>query len=437
MKQCTSCATTGTYSRLRVLPLLHCIAFFLFACLFAVESTKSLWAQSIQWETVASPAFDMTDPVLKMAVTKKGTLVAALQSGGVYASSDNGKSWQMLPVPSIFSFAYVLSAEGFDSTLYLGTTAGLWASSDEGQTWTSLYSGAAVNACWKTPAVLLVGTEAKGLLRSANDGKTWETLLPASSVEAIVATTDNVLFASVTYPADIASPDITSDSSGIYRSTDEGATWQKTTLQGKLLPTLTSSQSNVLLAGTQEMGGTGRVYRSTDGGEAWSTTPLQDIVTAFVPLPSGSVLASAANSGMYVSENNGQTWKSATSGLLDVRIMGAVLHPSGYIFAHDVFSRIYRSSQVLTSVHTTSAPSVRIVPSAGELTVVFTLHNQQHIRLVVCDVLGRRLPFAFDEVVPQGEHTRSFSSESLVAGVYFYRIETSAIPVAGMFVVDR
>lgn len=417
----------------------------LLLCFALMGSGIQLTAQSIKWEVVSSPSPDEGNPVLQMGVSSNGTLLAALQFGGVRASTDNGQSWQSLSLPNSAESAYVLDIITIGNTLYLCTTSGLWFSTDEGGTWTSpsgFSVGATVYSFWKTSAnVLLAGTSSQGMLRSTDGGKKWTTVLPGSTVYAIIEIADNGLFASVDYPVGLGSEDMINDSSGVYRSADGGATWEKTILQGKLIPTLIGLSNGVLVAGTQEVGGTGRVYRSADGGATWNTTPLQDIVSSFIPLPNGFVIASAFNSGIYLSENSGQTWTANNSGLFDFRIVGVVQHSSGYLFAHDVFGKVYRSTKAVTTVSTAPVKAIPIVrlsaSSSGEGRVLFTLYEQQHLRFTVYDVLGCDAHILVDEVLPAGEHLRHFSTGNLAAGVYLYRVETSALPVTGMFILGR
>lgn len=435
---------SGREQRTLSIMLLHCIVVVSFLCLLSVGNSVQLRAQSIKWEIVPSVSSSEGNPVMQMGVSNSGTLFASLQSNEMRTSTDNGQNWQSVELPIGLTSAYVLDIVAIGNTLYLCTTSGLWVSADDGATWapqSGLPLGTVVHSFWKTSSnTLLVGTSSQGILRSTDGGKQWTTLVAGATVQAITEIADNALFAAVDYPGDFESGEMTSDSSGVYSSTDDGATWQKTILQGKFVRTLTGLSNGVLVAGTQEIEGKGRVYRSADGGATWNTTPLQDIVSGFTPLSNGSVVASAFNSGIYFSEDGGQSWTVNNSGLLDSRIIGIVWHPSGYLFAHDVFGTVYKSPKAITSVPaaTEQTPLVRFFPSrTGEMIAVFALREQQHIRCAMYDAVGRNVHVLVDEFFPAGVHTRYFSTGSFVAGAYFYRVETSARPVTGTLVLGR
>lgn len=57
--------------------------------------------------------------------------------------------------------------------------------------------------------------------------------------------------------------------------------------------------------------------------------------------------------------------------------------------------------------------------------IIFHLHRQLHVTLVVYDILGRLVFVVLDAIVGAGEHTASFDATQLVSGVYFLRLITS------------
>ncbi|MGM0739866.1 MAG: T9SS type A sorting domain-containing protein, partial [Bacteroidota bacterium] len=54
--------------------------------------------------------------------------------------------------------------------------------------------------------------------------------------------------------------------------------------------------------------------------------------------------------------------------------------------------------------------------------IAFALPQQQHVRLEVYDLLGRRVALLVDEVRPAGAYTVDFDAAALTSGVYLYRI---------------
>ena len=58
-------------------------------------------------------------------------------------------------------------------------------------------------------------------------------------------------------------------------------------------------------------------------------------------------------------------------------------------------------------------------------TISFTLKDEDHISLVIYDVLGRRV-VVLDGVQAAGEHSIAFDATRLPSGMYFVLLETSA-----------
>ena len=189
------------------------------------------------------------------------------------------------------------------------------------------------------------GAVGGGVWRTDNAGRTWEPIFdsqPVASIGAIaVAPSDpNVLYVG-SGEADMRS-DI-SYGNGVYKSTDGGKTWAylglKDTRQiGRIL--VDPSDPNVVFVAAlghaygpnAERG----VFRSKDGGKTWAKVLFRDADTGAVDLafrPGGSRTILAAlwqtrrppwnayppsngpGSGLWRSEDGGDTWKQVTVGL--------------------------------------------------------------------------------------------------------------------------
>lgn len=174
------------------------------------------------------------------------------------------------------------------------------------------------------PNTLYVGTATGGLWRTTNLGSTWVSLtdhLPSLSVASVVVQQNNP---NIIY---ILTGDgdgglnwgyyVKERSSGVFKSTDGGATWKTTGLNWdrpdadrygyKLIQSPTNS--NLLIAATSN-----GIWRTTDGGANWVqelTGQYTDVV--FRPGNPDRVAAiSYASSTLRISSSGGDNWTSRT-----------------------------------------------------------------------------------------------------------------------------
>jgi photosystem II stability/assembly factor-like uncharacterized protein len=208
--------------------------------------------------------------------------------------------------------------------VFLGTDGdGLWCSLDAGQTWGACDNGLA-NARATTLAFLpvggdgtvLAGTDASGLYRSADGGRTWRWLdahLPRGAAATIYAVCSSPTF-------DQDHTIFLAAASGVWKSTDKGLSWQRTSGPAPAKTLAVSpgyATDGTLLAAEQ---------KSTDGGQTWVplnvTTPWTAV--AFSPkyttdqtIYSGEMLpASGRGDAVRVSTDGGEAWVVVDSSYL-------------------------------------------------------------------------------------------------------------------------
>jgi len=245
-----------------------------------------------------------------------GVYYAGAASGGVFKSSDGGVHWAPVfddqPVSSI---GFIAVAPSDPNVVWVGTGEpnirsnislgwGIWKSTDAGKTWTKMgleQTGriARIAVHPKNPDLVLVSAlghaygpqKERGLYRTTDGGKTWEQVLfvdeqtgandvefdPSNPRIAYATTWQLVIH---TWGRKSGGP-----GSGIWKSTDGGATWQRLTGSGlpekpigKVDLSVAPSNPNRVYALIETSDGVslpgmeaerGELWRSEDAGSTW------------------------------------------------------------------------------------------------------------------------------------------------------------------------
>ncbi len=372
---------------------------------------------------VGEVAFHPTNPHIAYAAT----------DGGIYRSADGGQIWQPavsgLPA-SGRALRLAISSSAPDGVLVAVEGQGVYRSWDAGQTWTLLVSGGyrGVQALAASPhyaedqtalltwadfgtgdgaqfgVVRLVGDHAETVLTefaprvafapdndgpgphldvllaagdwvraSYDNGTTWLAWTsPASGVGvAGLAVSphferDHTVFAA-TYESS------SNTATGLFKSTDRGQTWTRTTATIPLTITLTSlalspdydetdAAHRTLYAAGYSVGGydgPAPVYRSRDGAQTWESIgqglpppgKYEGVSLAVSPgHPADQTLLFANSQGVFRSTDAGQTWTHSDQGIGATWVSSlSVVSSTLFAAVHPVSDRDYQLTQILRS----------------------------------------------------------------------------------------
>ncbi|MBF6614938.1 MAG: hypothetical protein IVW55_17670 [Chloroflexi bacterium] len=183
-------------------------------------------------------------------------------------SSDGGATWRPvqhnLPGTDIHGFA--AATDGSNRLFAYVVGSGVLQSSDGGSAWQptggQMPPDVMSLATGGDPTSLYAVSMGSGMLRSTNTGKSWTPVqgdLASSNIYAVAVDpkTSSTLYAGV--------------EGGLYKSTDTGATWKKTTYPGDNAVALAISPTRPqLVLAVNAKSREGLVFRSEDGGATWS-----------------------------------------------------------------------------------------------------------------------------------------------------------------------
>lgn len=201
---------------------------------------------------------------------------------GAYYTKDGGREWEerMAGMKEVHIVVSIAINHKEPRVLYAGTTGGIYRSDDGAASWKKINTGlipdselmAAMALGVNTialdpvnPDIVYAGTT-KGLFRTGNKGEHWERIGEALSDPFVSSIVVHPTEPSLIY---IGGP------GGVWKSSDSGKTWHAmnqglTTLNVRALA-IAPKNSQMLYAGTNGSG----LYRSTDAGATWASVPLK------------------------------------------------------------------------------------------------------------------------------------------------------------------
>ena len=387
-------------------------------------------------------------------------------------SSDQGRTWESIQgYGSVTDISYNSSGDivaGFSFRRFqLGTHGGdIAISRDGGTTWglfteqggpwydTDLMTSKSVNnvVMLDDNSILFsvhesgdVGIDEGGLYR-ATVHNTIDTIRTDFFVQELSRTPDGNVIAAV----GIMEPQFphNTHSHGLYRSTDNGESWDLAYALPAIYQTDFSFGRNGLVFASTALG---TAYRSTNYGATWSAITTTDSsygLKDFTFHPDGSIF-SRNNGYVFISTDNGETWTPLTNGLpafelpIAPRIgspQSLTLSKDGHVFC-SIFDRgVYRldyasNVEFESPRHTTK--SLRVYSSInGTHTVRFSLKNSEKVSLRLFDVTGRQVLTLLDEYRNAGEHQALLESSHLPAGAYVLVQTTEQQTESILFYVD-
>lgn len=314
---------------------------------------------------------------------RPGVFYVGAVNGGVWTTNDYGRTWRPLfdeqPTGSIGAIAiapsnpdiiYVGSGEGMQRP-DLSTGNGIYKSTDAGRTWThlGLRDGQQIPQIIVDPAnpdrlfVAVLGhpygpNRERGIFRSTDGGRTFESVLFTDDNTGGVDLAFDPADASTIYAALLESRQgpwengvWTGPGSGLYKSTDGGTTWRPLTRGlptfadglGRIGITVAPSLRTRLYAVVDARAQSG-IYRSDDAGETWTRANADPRVVGR-PADAADIRVHPFNPDIVFVPSI-VTWKSTDGGRTFAGFRGA---PGGDDYQKIWINPIHPDVMILTS----------------------------------------------------------------------------------------
>jgi hypothetical protein len=305
-----------------------------------VRYSGTSWAQIGTRQSFLTGQFFNGDLRVVTAVDHSNDIIVGSLTGGVYVSHDYAQTWSS----SLTSYPVSAVNVTIPGTILVGATpsptpplntfGGVFSSTDGGVNWRGLgLSNHTITTLAAGGPGTIYALADGGAYRHDNSTGGWVLISPAGRQFTSIA---------LTGPGSIL---LSSEAAGIYRTTDDGATWSGSDIRGKDVFAVTALPTGELLAGTLGSG----IFRSLPGEQGW--TQLADGATGpyvYSFAQSGGSLYAATNFGVYKTNDVGQSWLNSTSGALSGSAYAVEASADGTLLAGTGFG-VYRSSDAGTS----------------------------------------------------------------------------------------
>jgi photosystem II stability/assembly factor-like uncharacterized protein len=314
-------------------------------------------------------------------IDKDGVLFAGTRWNGVYASYDDGNTWNLTaPIGGTGTELFTMALYP-DNSLLLGTNDFIKRSTDKGTSWTTINT--------QLPSSII------GNLHVTTDGKIYASsgtnLCKTNDVESDFIIIRDSLYLpqrngmapgnnGLLFLTDIYF------NPGIFKSTDYGFSWQK--ISDKLASSISVFDDNYIVTGHDN----GEIMFSFDQGETFLTVSEE--------LP--------ANSTIYWSQ----------------------IDPYGYLYCAASGFGLFRSNTIVTSVGSQdiSEPISFSLkqnypnPFNSSTNIKYTISQSGRVTLTVYDIMGRVVSVLLDRYQEAGSYDVIFQPKDLASGIYFYTL---------------
>jgi photosystem II stability/assembly factor-like uncharacterized protein len=236
------------------------------------------------------------------------TIVAVGASGRILRSADSGATWELAPTPTLATLTGV-SFPDEQHGWVVGHDAIILRTEDGGRTWSKQYQGEDLQVSFLDVLFLdlqtgfAVGAYGQ-FLATADGGGTWT---PRHIIE------EDYFFNRISR-GPTGTLYIAGEHGTLLRSTDRGLTWMpiRAPYDGSFYGILPLGAKSLLAHGLR-----GRIYRSEDDGATWQLAPNDQrvLLATAVRLRSGPIVVAGQGRAFLVSRDGGQSFAAWSPGL--------------------------------------------------------------------------------------------------------------------------
>ena len=429
---------------------------FLLFCISASVFCQDFW--------MPTSNLSGSDWVLAIQADLRGSVIASSWQAGIYRTTNNGTNWTPsgLTGKSVFCIT-----EGPDSALFAVTTsnsgATIYLSSDDGLSWSNVYFAQHTNNFFYGGGITFMnnnivvaalsftlgptlGDIGVDIVRSTDAGRNWqhvETIGSWGGTQCLAKLNDGRILAAT-------------DLAGLWYSTNNGSNWLQVTGFPAIYANFIKVNSNgdIFVSRNTAAGSTDLVFRSTDNGATWQGTGLLggtgggDVKAMHIDTQN-RIYVSVYTFGptvkkIYRSTDNGATWNELQSGMPVSQLVYSLTGNSqDVIFAGTQSSGVYKGSDNTTGITINTQPVSFSLeqnypnPFNPVTEIKYGIPRAEFVSIKVFDMSGKTVSVLVNGFKRAGEYEISFNALSLSSGIYFYRMESSGYTVTKKMILVK
>jgi len=251
---------------------------------------------------LANPFGDVT---LLTAIDHANNFIVGRPDGGIFVSADYGQTWRS----SLLNYSVNAIDVTLPNRILIGTSpsnplhtfGGVFVSTDSGQTWRGLgLSNHSITSLAERSSGSLYALADGGVYKRIESTGGWrlQDLAGRRFTSLALIGADTVI--------------ASSESAGLFQSTDDGVAWSGDALRGKDIFAIAESPLGNLFTGTLGSG----IFRSAPGQLGWTQIApgsTGDYVYSFAA--AGGAVYAATNGGLYRTTDEGVNWWKISSSI--------------------------------------------------------------------------------------------------------------------------
>ena len=205
---------------------------------------------------------------------------------------------------------------------------------------------------------------------------------------------------------------------------------------------ISSAKANTLYAGSSS-----GVFKSTNAGASWTNTGCTNVMAVLINPNNENEIYAATSAGVYKSTSGGGGWTAMNMGLTNTNTTSLGIYPNNYLFLGTNGSSMYRWN-IMVGAEERNPEKNRTVfmaapnPSHGSIGITYELPKSGYVILSVYDTQGRIVKELVRTNQVKGTHSitwnlRDEKGNRVADGIYFCKLNARELQIIQKLVVKR